>query len=209
MNRHIFLTAPNVAPSSRWRVAFPDGLEVDAVARLHANETCLLWVSVGHPNWLELLECARASLPDAALAVVSNRPDRAEGIQALMAGARAYCHGLAAPAQFREVALVLSHGGHWIGADLMTTLVRGAHTLRMPSDAVATLVDLSERESEVASAVEAGLANKEIARRLGITERTVKAHLSSIFEKLGVRDRLQLVVRLSAMRASCDLEGHS
>jgi DNA-binding NarL/FixJ family response regulator len=50
---------------------------------------------------------------------------------------------------------------------------------------------LSEREQEVLGLVAAGLPNKLIARRLGITERTVKAHLTRIFEQLGVTDRTQ------------------
>ena len=50
---------------------------------------------------------------------------------------------------------------------------------------------LTDREVEVLSLVRTGLANKQIARRLGITERTVKAHLSSIFQRLDVTDRTQ------------------
>lgn len=52
-------------------------------------------------------------------------------------------------------------------------------------------VDLSPREREVLGLVRAGLANKQIARRLGITERTVKAHLTSVFARIGVTDRTQ------------------
>lgn len=52
-------------------------------------------------------------------------------------------------------------------------------------------VDLSPREREVLGLVRAGLANKQIARRLGITERTVKAHLTSVFGRIGVTDRTQ------------------
>ena len=50
---------------------------------------------------------------------------------------------------------------------------------------------LSEREQEVLALVATGLTNKVIARRLGIAERTVKAHLTRIFERLGVTDRTQ------------------
>ena len=50
---------------------------------------------------------------------------------------------------------------------------------------------LSAREIEVLQLVVAGLANKAIARRLGITERTVKAHLTSVFQQLHVNDRTQ------------------
>jgi DNA-binding NarL/FixJ family response regulator len=51
--------------------------------------------------------------------------------------------------------------------------------------------DLTPRESEVLSLVRQGLANKQIARRLGISERTVKAHLTSTFQRIGVVDRTQ------------------
>ncbi len=50
----------------------------------------------------------------------------------------------------------------------------------------------------MARAVSAGRSNKEVADKMFISERTVKAHLGAIFEKLGVRDRLQLVLRLAA-----------
>jgi DNA-binding NarL/FixJ family response regulator len=52
--------------------------------------------------------------------------------------------------------------------------------------------DLTDREKQVASTLAGGASNKEIARALGITERTVKAHVGAILEKLQVRDRLQL-----------------
>ena len=51
--------------------------------------------------------------------------------------------------------------------------------------------ELTEREREVLSLVGAGLQNKQIALRLGISEKTVKAHLTSVFRQLGVFDRTQ------------------
>jgi DNA-binding NarL/FixJ family response regulator len=59
---------------------------------------------------------------------------------------------------------------------------------RTPSSAT---VDLTPRETEVLALVRHGLANKQIARRLGISERTVKAHLTSTFQRIGVVDRTQ------------------
>jgi DNA-binding NarL/FixJ family response regulator len=52
-------------------------------------------------------------------------------------------------------------------------------------------VELTRRETEVLGLVRQGLANKQIARRLGISERTVKAHLTSTFQRIGVADRTQ------------------
>ena len=53
---------------------------------------------------------------------------------------------------------------------------------------------LTGRETEVLALVRQGLANKQIARRLGISERTVKAHLTSLFQRIGVTDRTQAAV---------------
>jgi DNA-binding NarL/FixJ family response regulator len=51
--------------------------------------------------------------------------------------------------------------------------------------------ELRERERDVLRLVAAGLPNKQIARRLGISEKTVKAHLTSVFRQIGVFDRTQ------------------
>ena len=55
-------------------------------------------------------------------------------------------------------------------------------------------MQLTPREIDVLTLVRQGLANKQIARRLGITERTVKAHLTSAFARIGVRDRTQAAI---------------
>ena len=55
----------------------------------------------------------------------------------------------------------------------------------------AATAKLSEREEEVLRLVAAGLPNKQIARKLGIAERTVKAHLTNVFQRIGVTDRTQ------------------
>ena len=52
----------------------------------------------------------------------------------------------------------------------------------------------------MARLVAGGASNREVAEQLSITERTVKAHLSAIFEKLGLRDRLQLSLRINGVQ---------
>jgi DNA-binding NarL/FixJ family response regulator len=68
---------------------------------------------------------------------------------------------------------------------------RAARQLLGARQSAAPTADLTPRELEVLALVRAGLANKQIARRLGISERTVKAHLTSIFSSIGVLDRTQ------------------
>jgi two-component system NarL family response regulator len=60
--------------------------------------------------------------------------------------------------------------------------------------AIARLAYLTRREREIAELIGNGECNKQIARQLTITERTVKAHLTEIFRKLGIADRLKLAL---------------
>jgi DNA-binding NarL/FixJ family response regulator len=71
-----------------------------------------------------------------------------------------------------------------------------AELARIPGRGPAT-AELTAAERRVAELVAEGLANKEIAARLFVTPRTVEAHLSKVYAKLGVRSRAQLAVRMS------------
>jgi DNA-binding NarL/FixJ family response regulator len=121
------------------------------------------------------------------LVVLADDPDERVVLEALVAGAAGCCNSRAAPEVLRQVALVVANGGLWVGQSLLTQLV-GATTRR-----------LGALGQVVARLVAEGAANKEIAARLAITERTVKAHLTAIFEKLGVRDRLQLSLKVNGV----------
>lgn len=71
----------------------------------------------------------------------------------------------------------------------------------MPVDErTAKLAALTARERQIAQAVADGLSNRDIAARFGITEQTVKNHLTSIYEKVGVPSRLQLALALVSKR---------
>ncbi|MBD5802611.1 Transcriptional regulatory protein DegU [Azoarcus sp. Aa7] len=197
MSQNIFLCSETVRPSTRWLDAFPEGVchEQRTLAGA-ARPGDVIWVEAGHGDWLENLGTLVRTLAGCHLVVVSMTPDSADAVAALDRGARAYCHALAVPSVFRDVELVVRHGGLWVGPELMARVV-GAAGRALAPHVEAPLPLLSGREAEVAHEVVNGLSNKEIAAKLGITERTVKAHMGAIFEKLGVRDRLQLVLRLS------------
>jgi DNA-binding CsgD family transcriptional regulator len=70
------------------------------------------------------------------------------------------------------------------------------------SDIAEPFSELSHREQQVVSLVCEGLSNKEIGRRLGVTEGTIKVHLNSIYEQLGVRSRIELMVALSGRESN-------
>lgn len=113
---------------------------------------------------------------------------------ALAAGAAGYCNGHAAPEVLRQVATVVENGGIWVGRGLMQRLLTATARLAPVGgvDEQAWRAPLTPREQETAVLLAKGASNKEIARQLDITERTVKAHVGAMLEKLGARDRLQL-----------------
>ena len=125
-------------------------------------------------------------------------PRREERFLALNCGAMGYCHLLAVPEQLTEIATVVEHGGLWVGPDLMQRVLRLAVRVTPAQPEVEySLNELTSRELMVAREVGRGASNREIAESLDITERTVKAHLSAIFEKLDVRDRVQLALAVN------------
>jgi DNA-binding NarL/FixJ family response regulator len=135
------------------------------------------------------------------IVVLSNVPEDDQGMAALAAGASGYCSALTLPTVLHQVAGVVEHGGLWVGPQLMRRLMQGL-AARNSDTPEPDLDRLSQRERQVAVEVARGATNKEIARALNITERTVKAHLTAAFEKLGVRDRMQLSLVVNGVEGS-------
>lgn len=199
MGEQLFIS-PDARILDGWRRAFGERVRAGNPSALpDADGDGLLWVDVQHDGWEDLVRAAGAR--GRRVVVLSAMPSGEQALRALEVGARGYCHAFATPELLREVALVVRHGGLWVGPELLARVIRAAvPAARADADALAAgalLAALSAREREVAEAVAEGLTNKVVASRLGITERTVKAHLATVFDKLGVRDRLQLALRVS------------
>jgi DNA-binding NarL/FixJ family response regulator len=88
-------------------------------------------------------------------------------------------------------------GEAWLDRTMIATILRersGPDTANGRSAEAAKIATLTERERQVISLIGEGLKNREIAERMYISEATVRHHLTSIFNKLGVADRLELVI---------------
>jgi DNA-binding NarL/FixJ family response regulator len=200
---HLFLTGAKVPPP-RWREAFPDALIGSSTVGKKPASADIVWLHAGDAASMAAKVAAlRARFAGCRVVVLSNIPHDDEALAALGAGAQGYCNAYADPEVLKQVAEVARRGGLWVGETLLSRLLGGLsqRLAESPEDVPnGPLARLSAREREIAQRVMRGENNKEIARGLDIAERTVKAHLTVVFEKLGVRDRLQLALACSGLK---------
>ena len=123
-----------------------------------------------------------------------------EEIALLKAGAKGCCRRGIDPESLQQVLSVTSNGGVWVTRSLLPRLVTElrnyvqAHRKPAEKPAQPALSELTQREREIVRLIVEGASNKEVASALAISERTVKGHLSNVFQKLGVTDRLKLML---------------
>jgi two-component system NarL family response regulator len=115
------------------------------------------------------------------------------------AGVRGCCKKDIEPKQLNYVIVAIQQGELWIRRTLTCRLLDELGVIALEKNQIKQaasdlLANLTRREHEIATLVGSGESNKQIAQRLAITERTVKAHLTEIFRKLDVADRLKLAL---------------
>ena len=115
---------------------------------------------------------------------------------------RGYCRDNIDPQLLKRVIVAVQVGELWIRRSLVPRLldelgVQFSSTVDDKRAVTGRLAYLTVREREIAALVGSGGTNKQIAKQLDISERTVKAHLTEIFRKLGIADRLKLALLLA------------
>jgi DNA-binding NarL/FixJ family response regulator len=161
-----------------------DGDDAVSLAASTRPDIVLMDLAMPRMDGVEATRQIVAADPAVRVVVLTSFGDEARILDALNAGALGY---------------LLKH----TDADDLISAVRSAHAGGVPLDPRAGRVlveqrrrtpralELTARELEVLRMVRQGLANKQIARRMAISERTVKGHLSNVFQRIGVTDRLQ------------------
>ena len=133
-----------------------------------------------------------------SVVVAGMRPNDEEGRQVLAAGARGYLHAYSPAAALGTALKTVADGNVWLGPTLLARLLRQIDNV-LPQQAD-WHEGLTAREIEVARRAAIGHSNQAIADALSISERTVRAHLSAVFEKLGVSDRLFLALKVHGVK---------
>jgi two-component system, NarL family, response regulator LiaR len=161
-----------------------DGGHAVRFARQLRPDLLLVDMGIQTLDAIAVTRTIRSELPDTRVIVISGGNDDVSAVESLRAGATAYLR--------REAPI----------EDLLRAIRSAvAGQVVIPARAVAQLLHsmgrhqaLSERETEVLSLVARGLANKQVARDLGIAESTVKCHVSGILNKLGLPSRTQIAL---------------
>ena len=161
----------------------------------HDIDLVLLDLHMPGNHGLAGLAAIRAQYPAVAVVLVSANEDPHTVRRALDHGAAGYIPKSAGLDELREAIRTVLACEQWLPPALRGAVTR---TQSSPADAdlAARLASLTPQQFRVLTLVAEGLLNKQIADRLDIQERTVKAHLSVIFEKLGARNRTQAGVIL-------------
>lgn len=132
--------------------------------------------------------------------LLSDRPDQEEGINFLKLGIVGYGNTYMSKDRLNEAVRIISKGGVWLGQKVMQQLILdsfGKVSENTSDDAKMKLAGLTKSELKIAHLVSTGQTNLEIAADLNITERTVKAHLTSIYEKTKTGNRLNLALLIN------------
>ncbi|KPQ22904.1 MAG: Response regulator containing a CheY-like receiver domain and an HTH DNA-binding domain [Halomonas sp. HL-48] len=196
--KHLFV-AQDKTLMPRWQAAFAEAkcVSPEQAERL-ADADTLVWV-LKEEQETDGPSLVRRIAKQSTVVVLSMMPDNTAAIDALQQGARGYAHALSPADSLKQIAMVVMNQGIWVPPDVMAQVMGSTWRLLNGDQQVQpdVLAVLTQREREVALAVAKGASNKVVARELDITERTVKAHLTAIFSKLDIHDRLQLIIKLT------------
>jgi DNA-binding NarL/FixJ family response regulator len=168
-----------------------DGLQAVALVAEHRPDVLLVDLRMPRCDGVEATARVRADYPETEVVVLTTYTDDESLLAALNAGARGF---LTKDADAEAIARALhaaADGQSTVDAELQRRLVAAA-TRGAPPRA-REVEGLTTREVEVLKLIAAGLSNTEIARRLVVSEATVKTHVNHLFAKAGLRDRAQAV----------------
>lgn len=178
-----------------------------SIAELLARSTLKYLVVDLHSSsgGLDILEMIRRARPSLRLIVIGPQGNDELVLESIVAGARAYLELTAGPDTVRLAIDVVTGGSIWAPRRLLSKLID--RLLKAPEAHPANAnPHLTSREREVLDLILKARSNREIARHLGIEERTVKGHVGRLMRKAGADNRIELTMRvLNRTAASGDL----
>lgn len=205
----VLIASPIAGVRGQWATGLQDRFPLYEVAERSSLErsmanlkpaVVLLDLALPGLGGVEGVPAIQRLSPLTSIMLLTSTPNDREGLAALKGGARGYCSSETDPALLKKAVTVVLKGEIWVARNVyaplleeLTSLTERRHK-EFPPNLDTRLDRLTPREREIAQLIGGGASNKEIAGRLNITEATVKAHLTAIFRKLGLSDRLGLAL---------------
>jgi len=202
----ILLSSTNDTVLKRWEDLLAGNYEVERADSVNKLKSCC------SDNTFSLILLHRPLIdtktftdirrqnPLVRIFLLSDKPNEEEGLTFLKLGIVGYANTYISAERLSEAVRIISSGAVWLGQKVMQRLILDSYA-RAKEEAVShseqKLGCLTKREREIANLVAQGHSNLEVAAHLQITERTVKAHLSSIYEKTKTGSRLNLALLLN------------
>jgi DNA-binding NarL/FixJ family response regulator len=156
----------------------------------------LLDLDLGGESGLDILLDLMKIADGARVLVLTGVPDSEFHVRAVCLGAMGVVHKLDSPIVLIKAIRKVYAGEAWLNRTMVATAMRQFHAnqRQKPDPEKSKIASLTARELDVIAAIGEGLRNKAIAERLFISEKTVRHYLTSIFNKLEVNDRLELII---------------
>lgn len=207
-NFSVLLVSADEELRQQWRNALIEQVDWHEAASMRQAEVQLLVSGVAlllldrrlvTGNICQALARLTLNAPGTRVLLIADADSDADRMAAIKAGVVGYCTSQAAPTVIRAAVAAIRKGEVWLPRAVIAQLIASFTTECGVQDAATealrkNLRRLTAREFEVARLVHQSANNKVIARTLNISERTVKAHLSAIFKKLNVGNRVRLAL---------------
>jgi two-component system, NarL family, nitrate/nitrite response regulator NarL len=213
----VVIATPDAKVRTHWKQGLRGMFEIHPVAARSDLEKALLKLkpsvllidlNLPHLDGVQGLMTIQRLSNTTKIIVLTATSDKNERLVALEAGAKGYCDPDTDPVLMRKAVQIVQKGEIWAERSAMSHFIKELTARNQYWELVARTktparsssgIDihlnlLTTREAEIANLVSQALSNKQIARLLSITEATVKAHLTVIFRKLGVSDRVGLAL---------------
>ncbi|QKV97695.1 response regulator transcription factor [Streptomyces sp. NA02950] len=173
-----------------------DGHQAVELALKHRPDLCLLDIRMPRLDGLEAAAELGRVLPESAVVMLTTFSEDAYIASALGSGAAGFVLKSGDPRELISGVRAVAEGGAYLTPSVARRVIShlGTGQLGRRADARARTEQLTGREREVLALVGSGLSNAEIARRLHLVEGTVKAYVSQVLARLGVRNRVQAAI---------------
>src|SRR2546425_3198669 len=172
-----------------------DSIEALRLMELLKPDVLLLDMAMPPLNGMEVLERSDGNLRTTRVIMLSVTADTNQTVQALELGACGVLRKEVSSEILLKSIRAVVQGQYWVGRRDMAGAIDALRSVRsLESENASRNFGVSPREMQILQGLVEGLPNKEIARSFGISEQPVKHHISSIFDKTGMSNRLELVV---------------